>query len=505
MNPTATQTAVPPTQTPYRRQRINPVLIKELRQGVRSRRYVLIFLAIQLVMVIYLLMLVFAQKSDTGSNPDYLFWWLIGIFLLVCLPLGAVNALNSENRAGRLELLLLTGLSTRAIVYGKWLAIVAQGALLVTALLPYLVLRYYIDSSEFHETLISLLLMLAGSAFLTGASVSLSAIRTTLLRYSLLAFGCLFVLPAVIGSLSMRFYNFDMLHAYLPVLLTTGLLLILLCMEFAAAHLNPIEQNHDTAKRLLVWGLLATGLYALFHRAELELPIVIFAAAFATVAWDALRRTPSSSPTIYEPFVKRGWAGRLAGRLFYPGWPSAFSFCLLTLALTILISLLQTPSIDMQELWAGMWYLAAVVGVYTFPFALVICTPFGRRKTGLSMLLVQLTLLFLVVLLHLIDEITSLQTVSSVCWTPTGALLLDWLDDSISDPRHAMHNVSTIGALLTTGLSVLFIFIKALPQRRFILQMERTALANLQERKQGQTASDSDAMPALPGSEIANR
>lgn len=482
---------------PAERHYLNPVLVKELRQGVRSKLYAVVFLAIQVVMLMYLLLLTAKQETRSNSDVEHLFWWLISLFLLVCLPLSGANALSTETRGARLELLLLTGTSARRIVYGKWLAIVAQGALLIVSLLPYIVLRYYIDSAEFHESLVSILLLLCGCAVLTGISVSLSAIRTAILRWFLLVFGSIFIVPVILGNLIMQFHSLDMLYPDLPALLLTGLLLVFLCMEFAATRFNIIEQNHDTAKRLLLWALYGVALYSIFRNPHLELPYHAMLACFAMVAWDALCRPPSASPSIYEPFVKLGWFGRLAGRLFYPGWPSAVSFCLLTLLLVALPRLHHIANENWEAHWDQAWYIVLCIGVYALPFALALYIPLGRCRIGLSILFFQLVFIILTVFLFLIDEASGLQTTTALCWVPTSALQLEWMDEAVSDPLNPLNSALLVGSSITTLVAVLLILLKGIQQRRFIRGMEAKALENLRVRATD-SAEQTVASPAPP-------
>ena len=68
----------------------------------------------------------------------------MGLPVLVVLPLNGLGAINGEIKANTLELIFLTRLTAFRIVVGKWLAIFVQCLLFICAVLPYLVLRYFI-------------------------------------------------------------------------------------------------------------------------------------------------------------------------------------------------------------------------------------------------------------------------------------------------------------------------------------------------------------------------
>ena len=68
---------------------------------------------------------------------------MVAVPTLLIIPISALNAIGSEIRGNTLELIFLTRLTALRIVVGKWFALFAQSLLLVCAVLPYLVLRYF--------------------------------------------------------------------------------------------------------------------------------------------------------------------------------------------------------------------------------------------------------------------------------------------------------------------------------------------------------------------------
>lgn len=462
--------------------RFNPILVKELRQGVRSRAYTLVFLIVQVVMVFYLIfgMAVMESGGSNNSELDAFFWIIVGGFLLGILPLMGSGALSSENRGSRLELMVLTRLTARRIVYGKWLAIVAQGTLIVTALLPYLVLRYYIGSVEFHESLLIALILLAASAILTGLTVSISVIRSPLVRWFLLVVGGLWTVPGLISILMMSFGQLGDLLTQIPLILLSGGLLVALAMEFAAARFSPIEENHDTPKRLILLAMLLVGAGSYAWDDDLVVPNILFTIGFLLVTWDGLCRPASSSPSVYEPFVRLGWAGRVAGRLLYPGWASSVVFSLVTLGLFLLGIAWGGETIDSEAIEMTLLF----IGAFALPFAVLLWVGLGRRFFGLSLFLFQLGLVLIMVLLHLFDEFGHTHLTLAACWSPTSVIVLDIMDNVITgytpDPYR---DVYLIASLVTTGLSLVAIAIKAIPQRRLVIRMEKQARANREARR----------------------
>ncbi|MBC2594410.1 hypothetical protein H5P28_09090 [Ruficoccus amylovorans] len=462
---------------------INPILVKEMRQGMRSRQYMLVFLAVQVVMLFYLVFGIgISQGVGSSSDMEQMFWLITSVVLLVVLPLMGTNALSSENRESRLDLLMLTRLGSRRIVYGKWLAIVAQGVLLITSLLPYLVLRYYIGSVEFHESLMYALALLAGSAIVTGIAVCLSVIKSPILRWIVIIGAGIWGIPALFGTLAFGINTFSEFLKMLPWACLSGGLLVMLAMEFAASRFSPVPENHDTAKRLIVLAMFLLGAGTILIDDDIFMPMAVFAIGLIIVAWDGLCRPVSASPTIYEPFVRLGFFGRLAGRLLYPGWLPSIVFCAILYCLLIALIPLSGDRVNAEM--RNFFILAA--GAALFPFAVLLYTPFTRRNYGRLMFLIQLCLGLLMLLLHLIQEQTGARLTLGAGWIPTSVLFLELTGKHgvIGRPHAAFYSFYIYTCYTTTALSLIAIAIKAVPQHRLVAQMEKRATALLRTRKE---------------------
>ena len=124
---------------------LSPMVVKELRQGVQSGAFAWTFIGLQAAMFLFL------SWGMTAIDPEvrgpgreffqFFFWLIVAVGVLFVLPLRGLGSISGERAGNNLDLVRLTRLSATKIVFGKWLAIVAQGALLVAAVLPYLVLR----------------------------------------------------------------------------------------------------------------------------------------------------------------------------------------------------------------------------------------------------------------------------------------------------------------------------------------------------------------------------
>ena len=93
-----------------------------------------------------------------------------------------INALSSEITGNTIEMMVLTRLSAWRIVFGKWIAIVSQTALILVTIIPYLILRYFFGGMILAGELVFLALMFLTSMSLTAVMVGLSGNSTKLVR-----------------------------------------------------------------------------------------------------------------------------------------------------------------------------------------------------------------------------------------------------------------------------------------------------------------------------------
>src|SRR5215216_7859438 len=155
-----------------------PMLVKELRQGLSMPGFVGAFLAFQTFMVLLLSASIIAvpsarpaDRAAAVTSIDTFFWTLLGMLLLVVTPGRALVGLRAEIDARTLDLLVLTRLSAWQIVLGKWASLVAQAALMLMAMLPYGIIRYFGGSVSLRSDALDCLLMLGGCAVLTAVAL----------------------------------------------------------------------------------------------------------------------------------------------------------------------------------------------------------------------------------------------------------------------------------------------------------------------------------------------
>lgn len=159
---------------------LNPVLVKELRQGLKSRAFNFSFMLMQGLMVIGIAIQVLAREAGGGSGVEastVVFWLFAAAPLLVMLPAQAINAIYGEHRQQTLPLVLLTRLTPWRMATGKWLSLMAQAMLIACAVLPYLVLRYFLGGVNVALDLLIFTILLGACAVLCAGGLLLSTIK----------------------------------------------------------------------------------------------------------------------------------------------------------------------------------------------------------------------------------------------------------------------------------------------------------------------------------------
>lgn len=324
--------------------RISPMVVKELRQGLRSPIFVWAFLIMHLVLAFTVLV---SFGSEDKDDSTAMFWWTVVIPLTFILPLRGFNALTEERRLNTHDTLVLTRLNALRITVGKWAAIAAQILLLASTILPYLVMRYFSGAINIflelrwliHFTTLGLLF----AAGLVGFSwVKYFFLRgiVTLAMGGALAGICGFVIFDLLArDLSFLFPAFDEAEVWVTLgAYAVIAYLIYYLLDFASAQISPLSENRSTLRRIvsLLLVMLFCGVAFLMQTTSMVAASLLLTGAFGVMVLsgiDAATENPRHFSVICMPFVKRRIFGKLAGRFLYPGWHSGLWFLLLLTAI----------------------------------------------------------------------------------------------------------------------------------------------------------------------------
>jgi len=362
--------------------RFSPMLVKELRQGMRTNLFTVAFILLQSVMILSLL----AGLADPGSPVSTgFFWFFVVVILLVVQPLRGFAALSSEFSLNTMDLIQLTRLDAWRITHGKWTALNAQTLLFLTGVLPYLVMRYFLGNVNFVVDLAALVYLGLGSALASAITIGCSAFRHFVLRGLLvLAFGIGFILLFV--AMQAMIFRPGIGGFSFPTMGLCVLAMLYGCfffLSFGASRIAPLSENHSTRKRLVALGFVLLSLGFVWLDAEDAATIVVaLILGFACV--DALTEPLPIYSRVLEPFRKNLFL-RGAAWVFTPGWLSGILYFLLCVWIWISLAALLSPSgffsLPSSEPQTLLTTLISVANLFLFPL-LFIHLFFPRHASG---------------------------------------------------------------------------------------------------------------------------
>lgn len=115
--------------------------------------------------------------------------------------------------------------------------------------------------------------------------------------------------------------------------LLIGPLLVISLLEIGCGKIAPAAENHSTRKRLIAAAIVVTAAI-LGHWLRAQYFFLVLAAIAVTPAcFGGLLEETAAIPSVYIPFVRWNFIGRLAGRLLYPGWAAGLWFFAVTAAI----------------------------------------------------------------------------------------------------------------------------------------------------------------------------
>jgi hypothetical protein len=127
--------------------KLNPILVKDLRQSVRSNMVVavlILFLGVDLLVAGSALLVSRGRQTDERLGSE-MFQFLLSILQLTCMffvPLYSGFRMSAERHAPDNELMFATRLSSGAVIWGKFLSATALTLLIFSACMPFLFMTY---------------------------------------------------------------------------------------------------------------------------------------------------------------------------------------------------------------------------------------------------------------------------------------------------------------------------------------------------------------------------
>ncbi len=415
--------------------RLSPMLVKELRQGMRTRAFVGVFLALQIILGVILLSAGAAASSDdAGSTISNIIFIFFSIAVLIIQPMRGISSLSSEIKGNTIDMMVLTRLSAWRIVTGKWASIVSQSALLLVTIIPYLILRYFFGGMNLIGEIVFLAVLFLTSATLTAITVGLSASSSVILRSVLpmiaLPIGAIFLLTALFsgfsGSSMSTFFSLatDESRMFISIYLAACMYYGFFVLSAGTSLIAPYAENHSTLRRLiaLVVTIIAAVLGSMSFTDTDDLPFILNLVLLPIFAISLSEFAPLAAPT-YRKFAKHGAPGQLLGFFLFPGWSSGFFFCLALIGISAVPYLINQPTYGGKDHFiyglsslAGLLFPAVIINVFRVN---------GPQRVSNYVLLLLASGVLSGVLAAITNSLSNEDLLWLFCWIPPVLMFLE--------------------------------------------------------------------------------
>jgi hypothetical protein len=158
--------------------RLSPIVVKEIRQMVRSREFNYAFgisLLLGFIIAFFGLADALTSAGTSGSRIFIAQMVCLGLLGVIVVPLGAFNALRSERVDQTLDLITQTTLTARNIVVGKIMTQWVKLTLFFAGLAPFITMSFLLGGVDLTTILLSLAVLFMWSMWVCAACLFLSS------------------------------------------------------------------------------------------------------------------------------------------------------------------------------------------------------------------------------------------------------------------------------------------------------------------------------------------
>ncbi len=248
-------------------ERLNPILVKETRQALKSRQFLLTFSLLLIAawgwsLIGLVLTDVDGGYGQVGPVMFMGYYSILAAAIGVFVPFAAFRSLAGEQEERTYELLSITGLSPRQVVSGKLGSAVAQIVIYMSAIAPCLAFTYMLRGISMPMILLIVIYSVLGSLGLAAIGL-LAGTLTTEKHWQVLLSVILVVALLIVfimafwlatGLVSTANVPFDSEDFWIPmaILLTVYLTCFALVFYAAVAQITFVSDNRSTRLRIIM-------------------------------------------------------------------------------------------------------------------------------------------------------------------------------------------------------------------------------------------------------------
>lgn len=374
-------------------ERLNPILVKEARQALKSKQFLITF---TLVLFFGWTWSMFGVSlfgpsvyyGAEGANMFIGYFPILAFPLLIIVPVGAFWSLVEERQDWTFELLSITSLRSWQIISGKLGSAILQMVVYLSAMAPCLAFTYLLRGIDLPTILLVLVYVFLASVGLSLLGLLLATlIRERLWRIVLLVFlivGLMYVFVSswvmVVSMLEFSQMAFDQAYFWIgnAAVLSVYFSYFALCYCVAAGQLTFSSENRSTPSRIvmLVQQALFFGwmvwTFAEFPEGDMWYAFVTISGLHWYVMGVFLTAESPELSSRVQRRLPQSFLGRLFLSWFNPGPGTGYIFVLANLAAALIVAAvclsmyqLLVPSASgrfgINHTWVN-WGLFAVLG-----------------------------------------------------------------------------------------------------------------------------------------------
>ncbi|MDG2222330.1 MAG: hypothetical protein P8L85_13185 [Rubripirellula sp.] len=456
----------------------NPILVKEARQSLKSRQFVITFFLLLLASCLWTVLGVVLNAPDvyyipTGDTMIYGYYWVLAVPLIGMVPLAAQRSLAAEIDDHTFEMLVITKLTAMRIVMGKLNSAMLQMLIYFAAVVPCLAFTYLLRGIDL-LTIFTLITILFFTALLvTSASLMLATLTANragqtlafVASIAVIIFAEIMCAAFILGEiLRLGVKSEEMMFTALFILV--GVSCIALFVKVAATRIAPVTENRSTGLRYLMFlqQLIWAGVIGFLMLWYEDRDVVNFGTMVLGGYWLMMGTFMLAESPELSPRVQRGLPSTFAGRALMtwlnPGPGTGFVYAVATgtagIGVLALFGLLVANADTLTFGMIMIGYLAGYLGIVRL-IAMPLCRRFGR-SVWLPVGALATVLIFSLMLPTVITVVST--GAPGNVYTPIEAMNWAWTIakgfDRRLPPTVAFSILATGGLIATLNLALLF-------------------------------------------------
>lgn len=303
----------------------NPILIKEIRQSLKSRQFVATFMLLLAASwsVSVFGLLIWADSIDVSSRGrDFfgIFYIVLTFAILIVVPFGAYRSLLTERDENTFDLLSITTLSPRQIVWGKLFSALLQVFIFYSGIAPFIAFSSLLQGFDLAQAAFLLVILMLVSLGFSMTALMLSTLARqkymqtfmSLVLFGALLFGLFMFLNLTMGLVFSGFVPFDDPDFWwgLGIMLLFAASYFILFQQITTAQLTFVSDNRSTGIRVtcsaqfwLLWLVIAGSFW--YSGSKLGHDEIMLAVVLSGIHWTAVGLFVSTEGLFVSRRVRR--------------------------------------------------------------------------------------------------------------------------------------------------------------------------------------------------------